>query len=119
VAAGGGALAAAVLAAVALGQERALGAEVGAALSGALAGFFRYNRRPASIFLGDGGSLACGFVLGAVALWAATGADGVLRPGVPVAVVVLPLLLAASRRGRSRVPPALALESGSGEGPPL
>jgi UDP-N-acetylmuramyl pentapeptide phosphotransferase/UDP-N-acetylglucosamine-1-phosphate transferase len=118
-AAGGGALAAAVLAAIALGHERAGGAVVGAALAGALAGFFRYNRRPASIFLGDGGSLACGFVLGAVALWAATDADGVLRPGVPVAVVVLPLLLAASRSRRPRAAPALALDAGSGEGPAL
>jgi UDP-GlcNAc:undecaprenyl-phosphate GlcNAc-1-phosphate transferase len=116
-AAGGGALAAAVLAALALGQERTGGAVVGAALAGALAGFFRYNRRPASIFLGDGGSLACGFVIGAVSLWAATGADGVLRPGVPAAVVVLPLLLAAGRSRRPRAAPALALDAGSGEGP--
>jgi UDP-N-acetylmuramyl pentapeptide phosphotransferase/UDP-N-acetylglucosamine-1-phosphate transferase/HEAT repeat protein/lysophospholipase L1-like esterase len=114
-AAGGGAAAAALLAAVALGYERTGAAVVGAALAGAFAGFYRYNRRPASIFLGDGGSLACGFVLGAVSLWAATG-DGVLRPGVPVAFVVLPLLLAASRGRRPRVlaPEPVAAESGEG-----
>lgn len=99
-AAGGGAVAAALLAAIALGHERTGAAIVAAALAGALAGFFRYNRRPASIFLGDGGSLACGFVLGAVALWAATDGDGVLSPGAPVAVVVLPLVLAAGRGRR-------------------
>jgi UDP-N-acetylmuramyl pentapeptide phosphotransferase/UDP-N-acetylglucosamine-1-phosphate transferase/HEAT repeat protein/lysophospholipase L1-like esterase len=112
-AAGGGAVAAAVLAAVALGHERTGAAIVAAALAGALAGFLRYNRRPASIFLGDGGSLACGFVLGAVALWAATDGDGVLRPGLPIAVVVLPLLLAGVRGKRAGLAPVAApAESG-------
>ena len=114
-AAGGGAVAAALLAAVALGHERTGAAVVAAALAGALAGFFRSNRRPASIFLGDGGSLACGFVLGAVALWAATDGDGVLRPGVPIALVVLPLLLAASRGRRVGVVAPVAAPAEPGE----
>ena len=33
-------------------------------LAGALAGFLRYNLNPASIFLGDCGSLLIGFLLG-------------------------------------------------------
>ena len=114
-AAGGGAVAAALLAAVALGHERTGAAVVAAALAGALAGFFRSNRRPASIFLGDGGSLACGFVLGAVALWAATDGDGVLRPGAPIALVALPLLLAASRGRRAGVVAPVAAPAEPGE----
>jgi hypothetical protein len=38
------------------------------ALAGVIAGFLRYNFNPASIFLGDCGSLLIGFVLGAIAL---------------------------------------------------
>src|SRR5882724_10260286 len=38
------------------------------ALAGAVAGFLRYNFNPASIFLGDCGSLLIGFLLSAIAL---------------------------------------------------
>ncbi|MET0551465.1 MAG: HEAT repeat domain-containing protein [Vicinamibacteria bacterium] len=114
-AAGGGAVVAALLAAIALGHERAGAAVVAAALAGALAGFFRYNRRPASIFLGDGGSLACGFVLGAVALWTSTDGEGVLRPAVPVAFVALPLLLAAGRGRRAAAARSVGVSVEPGE----
>jgi UDP-N-acetylmuramyl pentapeptide phosphotransferase/UDP-N-acetylglucosamine-1-phosphate transferase/lysophospholipase L1-like esterase len=105
-AAGGGALSASALAALAFAHDRTGAAVVGASLAGAFAGFFRYNRRPASIFLGDGGSLACGLVLAAVSLWAATDHDGVLRPAVPLAFVALPLLFAAVRLRAPVAPPA-------------
>src|SRR5262249_61066553 len=38
------------------------------ALAGALAGFLRYNFPPATIFLGDSGSVLIGLVIGAVAI---------------------------------------------------
>ncbi len=41
---------------------------VTAVLSGALLGFLRFNFNPATIFLGDSGSLLVGFMIGAVAL---------------------------------------------------
>jgi UDP-GlcNAc:undecaprenyl-phosphate GlcNAc-1-phosphate transferase len=37
-------------------------------LTGALAGFLRYNRHPAQIYLGDTGSLVIGFLLGGLAV---------------------------------------------------
>src|SRR5207247_8781575 len=54
-----------VLLTVSLLQGRALVAVVALVLSGALAGFLRYNFNPASIFLGDSGSLFVGFSLAA------------------------------------------------------
>ncbi len=41
---------------------------IAAALVGAALGFLAYNRSPATIFMGDGGSLFLGFVIGALAL---------------------------------------------------
>lgn len=38
-------------------------------LGGAILGFLRYNFNPATVFLGDGGSLFLGFTLSALALW--------------------------------------------------
>jgi UDP-GlcNAc:undecaprenyl-phosphate GlcNAc-1-phosphate transferase len=38
------------------------------AVAGALLGFLRFNRHPAQIYLGDAGSLAIGFLLGALAM---------------------------------------------------
>jgi UDP-GlcNAc:undecaprenyl-phosphate GlcNAc-1-phosphate transferase len=48
------------------GQE--LPAILSLALAGACLGFLRYNSKPASIFLGDTGSLFLGFMLGSIAL---------------------------------------------------
>jgi len=60
-----------------------------AALAGALVGFLFFNRHPARVFLGDGGSLPIGFLLGAVGLWIADGGVGysaavLLVLGVPL-----------------------------------
>ena len=41
---------------------------LGLALAGALLGFRRYNTAPAKIYLGDTGSMFCGFMLGALAM---------------------------------------------------
>lgn len=56
-----------------------------AALAGALVGFLRYNFYPASIFLGDSGSLLLGFIFAVLAI------DAPSRPSAVVAIVV-PLL---------------------------
>jgi len=58
------------------------------ALSGAILGFLRYNFNPATIFLGDSGSLFIGFMLSALALEGAQKA----RPIVAVAIPVSPPL---------------------------
>lgn len=71
------------------------------ALIGACIGFLRYNYNPASIFLGDTGSLFIGFVLALTPLVAGGKAVFVASVGVPLLVVGLPLfdtVLAILRR---------------------
>src|SRR6266705_1883194 len=55
-------IAAATLFAIGLSEGRTDAACLWATLGGALAGFLRYNFNPASIFLGDAGSLFLGYV---------------------------------------------------------
>jgi UDP-GlcNAc:undecaprenyl-phosphate GlcNAc-1-phosphate transferase len=70
-------------------------------LSGALIGFLIYNFHPASIFLGDSGSLFLGFVLGATGLMSAQKSSTTVAVAVPVLILGLPMLdtaLAIARR---------------------
>jgi UDP-GlcNAc:undecaprenyl-phosphate GlcNAc-1-phosphate transferase len=61
-------------------------------LMGALLGFLRYNFNPASIFLGDCGSLALGFMLGCFGvLWSDKSAT-LLGMTAPVMALAIPLL---------------------------
>lgn len=61
-------------------------------LAGALLGFLRYNFSPASIFLGDCGSLVIGFMLGCFAIvWGQKSATA-LDMAAPVTALALPLL---------------------------
>src|SRR6185503_18582266 len=54
-------------------------------LAGSLFGFLFYNSNPASIFLGDGGSLFVGFMLGVLAIiLGAKIATAFLVMGVPI-----------------------------------
>jgi UDP-GlcNAc:undecaprenyl-phosphate GlcNAc-1-phosphate transferase len=64
---GVGAVAALFFAAIALATGMTPFAFLGAALAGGLLGFRHYNTEPARIYLGDTGSLFCGFLLGALA----------------------------------------------------
>ncbi len=75
---------------VALGNWAA--ALVCAALAGALVGFFRYNFRPARIFLGDSGSLFVGFMLAVLSVHGATKSATAVLTVVPILVLALPLL---------------------------
>ncbi len=61
-----------------------------AMLLGATAGFLVYNFHPATIFMGDSGSLLIGFSLAAVTL--TTGHDEVARPSV-ISIVAAPVLV--------------------------
>ena len=70
-------------------------------LAGALLGFLRYNFNPASIFLGDSGSLTIGFLLGCYGvLWSQKGATmlGMTAPLMALAVPLLDTGLAVARR---------------------
>lgn len=62
------------------------------ALAGAIAGFLGYNFNPASIFLGDCGSLLIGFLLSAVALAGSQKAPAVLAVTIPIVALGLPIL---------------------------
>lgn len=70
-------------------------------LVGALFGFLRYNFNPASIFLGDSGSLLIGFLLGCFGIfWSQKSATllGMTAPLMALAIPLLDTALAVVRR---------------------
>jgi UDP-GlcNAc:undecaprenyl-phosphate GlcNAc-1-phosphate transferase len=77
------------------------------ALAGCLLGFLRYNFAPATVFLGDSGSLVIGFVLGCYGIiWAQKSAT-MLGLAAPIMALSIPLLdvgLAVVRRFLRRQP---------------
>jgi len=77
------------------------------ALAGAILGFLRFNFHPASIFLGDSGSMFIGFMLAALALAGSEKAPTMIAVAIPVISFGLPILdvaLAVSRRFLSGKP---------------
>ncbi|MGC2172648.1 MAG: MraY family glycosyltransferase [Candidatus Sulfotelmatobacter sp.] len=62
------------------------------ALAGAILGFLRYNFNPATIFLGDSGSLFIGFLLSAIALAGAQKSPTIVAVAIPVVSFGLPIL---------------------------
>ena len=98
----------AALLAVSVLNGMAAGVLLGSALAGALAGFLRHNFPPASVFMGDSGSLFLGFALGAwsIVAWqkSATGV-AVLSVAFIFALPLLDVALAVGRRlGRGQSP---------------
>src|SRR5205823_6453585 len=78
-------------------------------ISGACVGFLPHNlARPARIFLGDGGSMPLGFLLGAAAIVAADhkalGESAVLGGALLVGLVILDTALVVFSRHRARIP---------------
>ncbi|KFE71514.1 MraY family glycosyltransferase [Hyalangium minutum] len=72
-----------------------------AALAGAILGFLVFNFNPASIFMGDTGSMFLGFVLAAVSLKTSTKSGTAVAMLVPIMALGLPImdtLLAMVRR---------------------
>ena len=72
-----------------------------AALAGAIVGFLFYNFNPASIFMGDTGSMFLGFVLAATAIQTnqkASTAVAVLIPAIALGLPIMDTLLAIGRR---------------------
>jgi UDP-GlcNAc:undecaprenyl-phosphate GlcNAc-1-phosphate transferase len=71
------------------------------ALAGATLGFLRFNFHPATIFLGDSGSLFLGFMLAALALVGSQKASTIVAVAIPLVSLGLPILdvtLAVVRR---------------------
>ena len=76
-------------------------------LGGALLGFLRYNFNPATVFLGDSGSLTIGFLLGCFGIfWSQKSATilGVTAPLLALAIPILDSGLAVVRRFLRRQP---------------
>lgn len=87
-------------AAILIGRGHAAEAMILAAVVGAALGFLAYNFAPASIFLGDGGSLAFGFLLASTAITGWQKGATALAAGVPILIFALPLADASSTIAR-------------------
>lgn len=75
-------------------------------VAGATLGFLRYNFHPASIFLGDSGSLLLGFSLGTISLLNVTRMAGLTTMIIPLIISFVPIVdtfSAIIRRRRARV----------------
>lgn len=78
-----------------------------APLAAAILGFLRYNFNPATIFLGDSGSLLIGFLLGSYGiLWSQKSATilGMTAPMMALAIPLLDTALTVARRFLRRKP---------------
>jgi UDP-GlcNAc:undecaprenyl-phosphate GlcNAc-1-phosphate transferase len=96
-----------VILGVSVSQERTLTIVVALVLCGALAGFLRYNFNPASIFLGDSGSLFTGFLLAALSVLGTQKATTAVAIVVPILAFGFPVVdtaMTMARRMVSRKP---------------
>lgn len=114
-AAGIAAIAGATCAAILVARGHVPEAMLLAALVGAALGFLVYNFAPASIFLGDSGSLLFGFVLATTALTGWQKGATALAAGVPLLIFALPIADAVSaltrRIFRSGGPDAVSISA--------
>jgi UDP-GlcNAc:undecaprenyl-phosphate GlcNAc-1-phosphate transferase len=84
--------AALVMLGVSLVNGHTLVTVISIALVGALIGFLRYNFNPASIFLGDSGSLFIGFLLAALSVTGTQKASTVVAVAIPLMAFALPVI---------------------------
>jgi UDP-GlcNAc:undecaprenyl-phosphate GlcNAc-1-phosphate transferase len=78
-----------------------------ACLSGAILGFLLFNFHPASIFLGDSGSMALGFLIAALSLLGARKTETAVALLIPFIALGLPIfdtVLAILRRWQRKLP---------------
>ena len=76
------------------------------AVAGATLGFLRFNFNPASIFMGDSGSLTLGFTLGAISILSVTRVASLTTLIVPLVIAAVPIIdtfSAIVRRTRAHV----------------
>jgi UDP-GlcNAc:undecaprenyl-phosphate GlcNAc-1-phosphate transferase len=100
-AAGVGLIAAAAIFVVSIAQDRADAACLATVLGGVLFGFLFYNFIPASIFLGDSGSLLLGYLLSILSIQGRGKGPTAVVVLVPLLVLALPIMdvvVAVSRR---------------------
>jgi UDP-GlcNAc:undecaprenyl-phosphate GlcNAc-1-phosphate transferase len=65
-------------------------AVVAIALAGSLIGFLCYNMPPASVYLGDCGSMVIGLVIGTLSMLSSTKGPTAVTLAVPIALLILP-----------------------------
>jgi UDP-GlcNAc:undecaprenyl-phosphate GlcNAc-1-phosphate transferase len=80
------------IAGMALLTDHYADAMLAAAMAGALAGFLLYNFPPASIFLGDAGSMLIGLVLGALAIRCSLKGPATIALAAPAAIWAIPIM---------------------------
>jgi UDP-GlcNAc:undecaprenyl-phosphate GlcNAc-1-phosphate transferase len=80
------------IAAIAVSRHDFVTATQALAVGGALGGFLLFNLHPASIFMGDGGALPLGFLLGAIASGMGGAGGWLTRFTVPALIMIVPLL---------------------------
>ena len=71
--------------------------------TGSLLGFLRFNFPPASVFLGDSGSMLIGLVVGAMAIQGSFKGSGTVLLAAPLAVWTIPILDSAAAFLRRRL----------------
>lgn len=98
-----GILLVATFAALAVLTGRLEVALVAVAFAGALVGFFRYNFPPASVFLGDAGSMLIGLVVGTLAIQGSLKGPGTVLLAAPLAVWTIPIFDSAAAILRRRL----------------
>jgi UDP-GlcNAc:undecaprenyl-phosphate GlcNAc-1-phosphate transferase len=106
-AAGVSAIAAMSLFALAAQGNSPAAAALAAALIGACLGFLRYNFHPASIFMGDSGSMLLGFTLAVISLLGVMKTTAAIALAVPLLIIGVPIFdtaLAILRRLRRGQP---------------
>ena len=91
-AAGVSAAAAGAIFALAVLSEQSVATTLAAGLVGACIGFLAHNKRPASIFMGDTGSLFLGFVLAVVTIDVSPNLAPPTSFAVPVMLLAMPVL---------------------------
>lgn len=79
------------LAIIAFSRGEVIEGSVAIALAGGLLAFLVFNRPPASIFLGDSGSMMIGLVVGTLATWTSTKESTAIAVIIPIAVMSVPL----------------------------
>jgi UDP-GlcNAc:undecaprenyl-phosphate GlcNAc-1-phosphate transferase len=87
-----GSIVCAALAAMAFLNQQYVVATIAAAMGGALLGFLCFNFPPATIFLGDCGSMLIGLVVGVLAIESSLKGPATVALAAPAALLVIPIL---------------------------
>lgn len=95
-AAGVSAIAAASLLVLAAQGNRLDAAVLAAVVIGACVGFLRYNFHPASVFMGDSGSMLLGFTLATISLLGVMKTTAAIALAVPLLIIGVPIFDTAS-----------------------